>query len=65
MKSPQSHINSRRLLVDRAADTAPRLIIACGLAICGLAVAVVLGAAMAAIPQLDAVLDQAEQLRRY
>lgn len=65
MKSPQSRINSRRMTIDRAAKSAPDLVLAVMSAISILALAVTIGAALASIPQLDAVLDQAEQLRGF
>ena len=65
MNSHQSRINARRVALDRAADAAPMVIIACCSAVAALAAAVVIGAFLAAIPQLDAVLEQAEQLHGF
>lgn len=62
MNAPQSRINARRVAIDRAADAAPTVIIACLSAVAALAAAVVIGAFLAAIPQLDAVLEHAEQM---
>ena len=62
MNSHQSRINARQIARERASDTALTVITACLCGIAALAAAVVFGAFLAAIPQLDAVLEQAEQL---
>jgi hypothetical protein len=65
MNAPQSHINSRRMTLERAARVAPRVAEVCLIAVVIMAAAVALGAAAAAIPELDAVLAKAEQLRGF
>ena len=65
MRSPQSRINARRITIESVAETAPAFIAVCMSAIALVAFAVALGAAAAAIPQIGAVLDQAEQLRGF
>lgn len=65
MKSPQSHINARRVTIERAADRAYDLVAGVMWAIALFALAVTIGAALAALPELDLVLDQAEQLRGF
>lgn len=65
MKSPQSRINARRVTMERAADRAYDLVAGVMWAVALFALAVSIGAALAAFPQLDQVLDQAEQLRGF
>lgn len=65
MNAPQSHINRRRMTLERAARVAPRLAEICLIPVLVLSIAVGLGAAAAALPQLDAVLDKAEELRGF
>ncbi len=62
MNSYQQRLNLDRLARDQIADRAPLIIAVCLSGVALIAAAVVLGAALAALPQLDAVLEQAEQL---
>ncbi|WP_434612130.1 hypothetical protein [Tabrizicola sp. M-4] len=65
MKSHQSRINARRITQDQLVDTLPLIIATCMAVIAALAMAVVIGAALAAIPEISAFVDQAEQLHGF
>ncbi len=65
MKAPQSRINARRITQDQINDTLPLIIATCMAGIAFLAMAVLIGTALAAIPEISAFVDQAEQLRGF
>ncbi len=65
MRSPQSRINARRITQDQFTESLPLIISTCMVGIAAVAMAVVIGAALAAIPEISAFVDQAEQLHGF
>lgn len=65
MRSHQSRINARRMTQEQLVETLPLIIATCMAAIAAVALAVVIGAALAGIGQISAVVEQAEQLRGF
>lgn len=65
MRSHQSRINARRMTQEQLLETLPLIIATCMSAIAAVGLAVAIGAALAGIGQISAVVDQAEQLRGF